>query len=325
MRRRRILLAGALAFTCLPCLARAQRRERPAHVALLVPTDATTTEVPFRTALRDLGYEEGRNLVIDRRSARDDFSRLPALAAELVRATPDVLVAFLTQASIAAKQATSTVPIVIVSVGDPVAAGLVESLARPGGNVTGTASTAGAVAGKQLELIRELKPAAKRVAVLWNPGNAVFQAQAIEAAKKAAGALGMQLSLVEARTAEEAGRRIRGLGGDKPDAVLLLGEPLFAAHAKQIGELFLAHRLLAVGGSRAYSEHGLVATYTPDLAESARQAARVADRILRGARPADIPVEIVAKFELVVNLRTAKVLGLTVPGALLGRADEVLR
>lgn len=324
MRRRRALVVAALAVAAAPLVARAQRRDGPPRIALLVPTEAATPEAPFREALRKLGYEEGRHLTIERRSAADEFARLPALAAELVATRPDVLVAFLTQASIAAKRATSTVPVVIVAVGDPVGAGLVASLARPGGNVTGTASTAGAITGKQLELIRELKPAAKRVAVLWNPGNAVFQQQAIDAARKAAGQLGLQLTLVEARTAEEIDRRIRDLAADRPDALLLLGEPLFAAHAKRIGALLAAHRMFAVGGSPAYSEH-VIATYTPDFAESARQAALVVDRILRGKRPADIPVEVVAQFKLVLNLRAAKALGLTVPSALLNRADEVLR
>jgi putative ABC transport system substrate-binding protein len=326
MANRRAFLAVALAVVgSAPPVARAQGGAGAVRVALLLPTDATTTERPFRDALHGLGYAEGRNLTIVRRSAGGDFARLPALAAELVGTRPDVLVAFLTQASVAAKQATTSIPVVIVAVGDPVGAGLVASLARPGGNVTGTASTAGIVAGKQLELIRELRPSTKRVAVLWNPGNAVFQAQAIDAARSAATQLGVVLQLVEARTPAEIEQRIGSLAGDRPDAALVLGEPLFIAHAKRLGELLAKHRLLAVGGSSAYAEHAMVATYAPDLPESARQAARVADRILRGARPADIPVEIVAKFELVLNLRTAKALGVAMPPALLGRADAVIR
>lgn len=324
-RRRAIAFAALAAAGGAPLLAGAQQRDVMVRLALLLPADNLPTDSPFVRELRTLGYEEGRNLAIERRSAHGNFALLPALAAELAALRPDVLVAFLTQASIAAKRAAGSLRIVIVAVGDPVGAGLVASLAHPGGNVTGTAAPAGAIVGKQLELIRELKPSAKRVAALWNPANAVFQAQAVEGARLAAQRLGLRLDLVEARTGDDVGPRIAAVASSHPDALLVLGDPLFVTHVRRIGEAIASHRLLAVGGSRAYAEHAMLATYTPDLADSARQAARVVDRILRGARPADIPVEVVSKFELVFNLRTAQLLGVSVMPTLLARADEIIR
>ena len=243
--RRQVLLAAtAMLAAGHP---RAQSPARVPRVALLLPNDLWT-EAPFRDALRDLGYREGGNLVVERRSANGALPRLPELAAELVRRNPDVLVPFLTQASIAAKQATSTIPIVMVGTGDPIGAGLVPSLARPGGNVTGTSGQNAAVVGKQLELVREIIPAARRVGVLWNPANPVFQAQAVSEARAAAKSLGMQLDLLEASTQDELDRRLQALGSARPDVLLVVGDPVLIAHARRIAQRLLALRLPAVGG-----------------------------------------------------------------------------
>ncbi|HEX6944889.1 MAG TPA: ABC transporter substrate-binding protein [Casimicrobiaceae bacterium] len=322
--RRRFVAALPALLGGLSWQAQAQPGGTPRRVALLLPADVPT-EAPFRATLAALGYVEGHNLATERRSAGNDFGRLPALAAELVGSKPDVIVSFLTQASIAAKQATATIPIVVVGVGDPVASGLVANLARPGGNVTGTAGQVSQVIGKQLELVRELRPGAARIAALWNPANVVFQSQSVDVARTAAARLGMRLDLVEARTQTDLRPRLAEIAARRPDAVLVFGEPLFVANAARLAELLLTHRLPAIGGSRAYADAGMLATYAPDLAESARRAAHCVDRILRGTRPADIPVELVAKFELVVNLRTAAALGVTIAPALLARADALIR
>jgi putative ABC transport system substrate-binding protein len=323
MPHRRALVGLLLASLAgRPFHASAQRPPTPRRIALLVASDVPT-EAPFHEALRERGYVDGGTVTIDRRSAGGDFARLPALAAELVAARPDVLVAFVTQASLAAKQATSTIPIVMVAVGDPVASGLVADLRRPGGNVTGTAGQTSAVVGKQLELIRDLAPGATRIATLWNPGNPTFQAQSVREAQAAAVRLGMRIDLVEARTPEAAEQRLKALASQRPDAVLVLADPLFITHAGRIAQALLAARLVGVGGARVYAEAGLLATYAPDLRPAARSAARYVDLILRGSRPGDLPVEIVSKFDTVVNVRTAEALGIAVPASVLARAEVV--
>jgi len=322
--RRAFLVALAAMLGAASKAAGAQRPGRVPRIALLLPADIPL-EAPFRDALRELGYVDGKSVAIERRSAGGDFSRLPALATELARSEPDVIVSFVTQASIAARAATATIPVVIVGVSDPVSSGLVADLARPGGNVTGTGGHVSAVIGKQLELIRELKPGVARVGTLWNPTNAVFQRQMTDEARSVAGKLGMSLAFVEARTAADLPRSVATLAAGHVDAVLVLSEPLFVANAKHLGELLAKHRLAAVSGSRANAEAGVLASYGPDLAQSSRRAAAYVDRILRGARPADLPIEFTAKFELVVNLRTAATLGMAIAPAVLARADEVIR
>ncbi len=319
-----LVRGAAIALAGVPLGAVAQQARTLPRIGLLVPA-ATPNEAPFRQGLRQLGYEDGRTIVIERRSAEGDFTRLPGLAAELVALRPDVIAAFVTQASIAARQATSKIPIVMIAVADPVASGLVDNLARPGGNVTGTAGQNSAVVGKQLELIRELRPGADRVATLWNPANAVFQEQSVREARAAAQRLGMKMRLVEARNPAELERAFATIAADRPDAVQVLGDPLFVANIARIAELLRQHRLLAVGGSRVYAEAGILAVYAPDLAESSRRAATYVDKILRGVKPGDLPVELADKFELIVNLGTAKALGVAIAPALLARADEVIR
>jgi putative ABC transport system substrate-binding protein len=304
--------------------ARAQRAGRTARIGVLLP-GALPIEKPFVEALGQLGYRAGDTVLVERRSAEGDFQRLPALAIELAGTRPDVIVAFVTQASIAAKRATASVPIVMVAVADPVAAGLVSNLARPEGNVTGTAAQLSALVAKQVELIRDLRPGASRLAVMWNPANAAYQQQAVAQAREAAGQLGMRLRLVEARSASELERAFAGLGADPPEALLVLGEPLFVANATRIGELLRKHRLLAVGGSRNYLGTGMVAIHAPDLARSARRAAPYVDKILRGAKPADLPVELETRFELVVDLTAARTLGVAIPSGVLARCDEVVQ
>jgi putative ABC transport system substrate-binding protein len=322
MSSRRAALGVFAALAAAALTVRGQPRG-PRRIGLLLP-DEVIVEPPFVAALRDLGYVDGRNATLDRRSARGRFADLPKLADELVRARPDVLVAFLTQATIAAKQATTTIPVVMVAVGNPVESGIVPQLARPGSNVTGTAAPTSAVVGKQLELVRELRPQAKRVATLWNPTNPVYQTQSLDEARAAAARLGLALDLVDVRAPDELDAAFRRIAAARPDAVLVLGEPMLVANARRLGPLLGALRLPAVGGSRAYASEGVIAVYTPDLDEAARRAAQVVDRILRGARPADIPVEVVSTYVLIVNAQVARQLGVPISDGLLARAREVI-
>jgi len=319
-----VLRAAVAALGSLPFAALGQREGKPLKLALLLPVDMHF-EGTFREQLAKLGYVEGRNLVIDRRSANSDFSRLPALAAELVRGEPDVIAAFVTQASIAARQATSSVPVVMVAVSDPVASGLVTNLARPGGNVTGTAAVQAVAVGKQFELLREIVPGASRVVTLWNSANTVFQAQAIGGARAAAESLRIRLIVAEVRKVEDIAPALARAASERPDAAIVLPDPLLVTNAKRIAELFAARRLPAVGSGRNYAEAGLLASYGPDLAEAARRAADVVHRIAQGKRPGEIPVEVIGKFERVFNLRTAAALGITVPPGVLARADAIIR
>lgn len=319
MLRAAVAALGSLSFAVL-----GQRGGKPLKLALLLPADVYF-ERAFREQLAQLGYVEGRNLVIDRRSANSDFSRLPALAADLVRGEPDVIAAFVTQASIAARQATSSVPVVMVAVSDPVASGLVTSLARPGGNVTGTAAVQAVVVGKQFELLREIVPAASRVVTLWNSANAVFQAQALGGARAAAESLRIRLIVAEVRNVEDIEPALARAASERPDAAVVLPDPLLVTNAKRIAELFAARRLPSVGSGRIYAESGLLASYGPDLAEAARRAADVVHRIAQGKPPGEIPIEVIGKFERVFNLRTAAALGITVPPGVLARADAVIQ
>jgi putative ABC transport system substrate-binding protein len=287
-------------------------------------TSPTPNDDAFWQELRRLGYVPDKNIGVDYRSADGNFERLPGLAADLVRRNVDVIVAVVTQASIAAKQATATIPVVMVGVSDPVESGLVDSLARPGGNVTGTSTRAADVVGKQLELVHELFPRVTRVAVLWNSANQVFQRQTVNEARVAAAKLQVQLQFFEARNAEELGRAFTAISNERLEVMMVLPDPVFGAHAKVIGELAIKYRLPVVAGARLYAKTGVLATYGPDYIESNRRAAVYVDKILKGARPADLPVEQNTKFELLINARSGKALGVTIPQSVLLRASEVI-
>lgn len=319
-RRRALHALGAL---LAPWPAAAQRPTRMARIGYLSP-GANPMQQLFRDELRRLGYVEGQNVIVESRSADGDFERLPALAAELVALPVDVIVAQVTQAALAAKSATATIPIVMVGVSDPVASGLVASLARPGGNVTGTSAVVAGVVGKQLELVRELVPRITRVAALWNPANRVFQQQQLAETQAAAAELKLALRLLEARNAREIERAFAQLAREPASALLVLGDPVFVVHARQIGELALARRLPAVSGTRNMADGGALLTYGPRFDDAARGAAVYVDRILKGAKPAELPVERSTRFELVVNARTARALGIALPQSLLLRADHVI-
>lgn len=298
---RRALLAVGLATLCGPLGTAAQPSARIVRVGFLsaAAPAADQNRSAFGERLRELGWVEGQNLVVESRWAEGRLERLPELAAELVRLKCDVIVAVVTQASLAARSATSTIPIVMIAVSDPVAAGLVASLARPGGNVTGTSGVSAQLVGKQLELLREIFPDVPRVAGLWNPGNPVFQALQLRQAEIAARALGVEIQILEARAPAEFERVLAAIPPRRP--LLILGDPLFTAHRKRITEIAAARRIPIVTGLSDYAEAGALLTYGASFADLSRRSAVYVDRILKGARPADLPVEEPTAFELVVN------------------------
>jgi putative ABC transport system substrate-binding protein len=276
--------------------------------------------------MRALGYVEGQNLVLEVREAEGQYERFPALAAELVRLPVDVLLVANTPAALAAKHATTTIPIVMVTLGDPVGSGLVASLARPGGNITGLTVMHPDLAGKQLEFLKDVLPTVSRVAVLWNPANPV-SALMVRAAEVAAQALGVQLHLVEARGPEAFDSAFAAMTRAHAGALLVLGEPVFVQHRRRLAELAATSRLPTMHNvqCRAFVEAGSLLCYGASLLDQWRRAATYVDKILKGAKPADLPVEQPMKFELVINLKTAKALGITMPPSLLFQADEVIQ
>ena len=327
MRRRdfvRLLGGAAPAAVCASAL-RAQPANRLPAIGFLSPASpAVASNRMFLRGLAELGYADGKNLALVPRYAEGRFERLPALAAELVALRVDILAAGVTQASLAARDATRTIPIVMLGVSDPVGAGLVASLARPGGNVTGTSSMSSGVIGKTLEVLKEAVPGAERVAILWNPANAVFQAQMIREAKAAAGALKLSISAHGARGPDEFDAVFGAIARADAQAMLVMPDPVTTQHTARIVAFAQRARLPAIYGTREQAEAGGLMAFGPDIPEQFRRGAVYVDKILKGAKPADLPVEQAEKFELVVNLRTAKSLGLAIPGTLLVRADTVI-
>ena len=316
-------LAGGLLTTRLA--AEAQPRPRVARVALL---DGGNLEShlwqAMRDGLRELGYVEGQNLIIEFRSAAGQFDRIPEILAELIRLHVDVIVTIGDPVVSAAKQATSTIPIVIAGAGDPVGRGFVASLARPGGNITGVSNLAVALTGKWLELAKEVVPRISRVAILRNGGNpthALFWAEAQTAAH------GMALTVysAEVRSPGEFEHALASMAQAGVGAVVVLADPMLGSHRMRLAELSVKHRLPSISPFREAAASGGLISYGPSLRANFRRAATYVDRILKGAKPADLPVEQPTKFELAINLKTAKTLGLVIPPSVLGRADEIIQ
>ena len=278
----------------------------------------------LREALRELGWVEGENIAIEYRFADGHIDRLPHLAAELVGLDVDIIVALPTPAALAAKRATGTIPIVMTSVGDPVGLRLVASFARPGGNVTGVSYTAGALMiDKQLQLLQEAVPRITRVAVLLNPASPIYPS-AIADLRTAARSLALMLQVVEVRHPDELPAAFAAMAKERAQALLVVQDAVFGLHRSQIAELAVRQRLPSMYGLSASVESGGLMSYGPNLSYQLRQAAVYVDRILKGSRPADLPIEQPTKFELVINARTAKALGLTIPSTLLLRVDRVV-
>lgn len=275
--------------------------------------------------LKRLGYVEGRNLTIDFRGAEDKPARLPDLARELVSLKPDVILSTGTmEATVAAMKATETIPIIFVHAVDPVRSGLVASLAKPGGNVTGVTSLNADLGAKRLELITEIVPAVRRVAVLTSPADS-GTASMVEALKSAARERHVSIDFVEIRDAAKLRGAVSEIAKAGTGGLLVLGSPPLYLLSPSLAELSVKYRLPTVSAWREFAEAGGLASYGTGLAEMSRRAASLVDRILKGAKPADLPVEQPTKFDLVINLRTAKVLGITIPESILLRADEVIR
>jgi len=277
----------------------------------------------FRQGLRDLGYTEGRNIVVEYRHAHGVLDRVSTLAAELVRLKVEILVVGGTKSSQLAKAQTTTVPIVFVTAGDPVGSGLVASLAHPGGNVTGISILSPELSGKQLELLKAAVPNGSRVTVLYNPVNPAA-GDALKATRGAARALSLELQLLEVRQPKELLGAFSALTGWRAAALLVLPDPVFGNELAQISKLAAHNRLPALYVRREFAEAGGLLAYGPSFSDNYRRAATYVDKILKGATPADLPVEQPTKFELVINLKTAKALGLTIPPSLLQRADQVI-
>jgi putative ABC transport system substrate-binding protein len=279
--------------------------------------------VPFRQRLNELGYIEGQSIVLEVRYARGKQELLPVLAAELVRLRVDAIYAAGDQVILAARQATATIPIVMVAC-DAVAAGLITSLSRPGGNITGISCLSSEISGKRLELLREVSPNVSRLGVLWNAGD---PGKAIEwrNTEVAARAVKMKPTSLEVHGPDDFNALFTATTRPRPDALVVLGDALTITNRRRIAELVAGNGIPAMYGYREFVEAGGLMSYGPYLPDMYRRAADYVDKVLRGAKPADLPVEQPTKFELVINLKTAKALGLTIPQSLLGRADELIQ
>jgi putative ABC transport system substrate-binding protein len=325
MRRLGLAVVLALSLFVAPLAAGAQPATKVPRVGILVAgsNPGQSYLSALRQGLHELGYVEGQSIAIEYRWAEGKYERLPELAAELVRLKVDVIVAVATPAVQAAKQATKAIPIVMLSVGDPVATGFVVSVARPGGNITGLANIASELVGKQLQLLREVVPTFSLVAVLWNPANPSNASQLREA-KAAARALGVRVQPLEAQGPSDIDRTFVAMTREHAGALLVLSDSMFIAQRDRIADLAAKSRLPAVYGLRLHAEAGGLMAYGANLLDLVRLTATYVDKILKGAKPADLPVEQPTKFELVINLKTAKALGLTIPQSLLLRADHAI-
>jgi putative ABC transport system substrate-binding protein len=329
MERRRFIEVIAGGLLTAPFAAEAQQATKVARIGYLATnlTGNPHGREAFRQGLRDLGYVEGRNVVIEYRDADGKIERLPALAAELIALKVDVIVTASTVAGLAAKQATRTLPVVFAVAADPVTEELVTSLARPGGNVTGLSFFAPELVGKCLEQLKQTVPAVTRVAVLWHPGalGKRTEKDMLKEAEVAARALGVQLQVVEARGPENFDRAFSDMTRARANALMVLTSSMFFGERRRLVDLAAKNRLPAVYTWREFVDAGGFISYGPNLAHLYRRAATYVDKILKGAKPGDLPVEQPTKFELVINLKTAKALGLTIPPSLLQRADEVIQ
>ena len=325
MNRRRFLLTSLAGALAAPLVAETQQAGKPARVAMIcgVRCDGPMIDA-FWLTLRELGRVEGQNLVRDIRGAGGEPERLPSILADILAARPDVIVAFAPQPARAAKAATSSVPIVMAFVADPVLIGLVPSLTHPGGNLTGvTTLTARGFTAKQLELLKEAVPRATRVAVLWNSTNEIHRAylpNEMEEAQR----LRLQLQMIDVPGPAAIEPAFEEAVKGRAEAVLVAGDPLFHQPPRRLPDLALRHRLPAMFLAGDVARAGGLIAYGPDFVSTVRQAAVQVDKILRGTKPGDIPIEQPTKFELVINLKTAKALGLTIPPSLLARADQII-
>src|SRR5262249_22844220 len=315
MRRRNFISLLGVAAAAWPLAARAQQLGRVRHIAILLFSQQDRMVIaPCLHELQTLGYVDGKTVAIEYRDAEGNYERLPELAAELVRLSPDVIFSFGGEQAPLVKAATASIPIVVVVSNDPVASGLVASLARPGGNVTGVTYVHDQLAGKTIELLREAAPWVSRVAILWNPNHADAE---FRETQRAAPVLQLQLQSLEVRESGDFEGAFQAALRERAEALIVAGSRILFLHRKQIGDFTARNRLVLVGTPKWLLEAGALLTYGPNAAELNRRAATYVHKILRGAKPADLPMQQPATFELTINLKAAKTLGLTVPPSLL--------
>ncbi len=318
-------LTAMILAVCIPANAQQQTKvPRIGYLQAPPPSAVATRTGAFRQGLRELGYVEGKNIVIEWRFAEGKLDRVPGLVAELVRLKVNVIVTGGSFATGAAKEATSIIPVVMTQDSDPVGNGYVGSLARPGGNVTGLSTLAPELSGKQLELLKETVPKLSRVAVLGS-SNRSGNAQSLKETEHAAGALGVKLQYLDILSPNDIGAAFRAAGKQSADAVLVLTSPVATSQRTQITDLALKNRLPAIYDRAEFVEDGGLMTYSVSSTDLFRRAAIYVDKILKGAKPADLPVEQPTKFEFIINLKAAKQIGLTIPPNVLARADKVIK
>ena len=320
--RRELLVAVGSAAAAWPIGARAQQSVRVRRIGILLYSQQELPVIrPCLQELETLGYVDGKTVAIEYRDAEGKYERLPPLAAELVRLNPDVIFSFGGEQAPIVKKATASIPIVVVVSNDPVASGLVASLARPGGNITGLTYVHDQLAGKAVELLKEAAPWVSRVAILWNPNHTDPEYRETQ---RAARTLSMKLQSLEVHEPRDFDRAFQAATRDRAEALIVVGARIMFLHRQQIGEFAARNRLFLVGNPRWLTGIGGLLSYGSNPPELFRRAAGYIDKILRGAKPADLPMQQPVTFELVVNLKAAKALGLEVPPTLLARADEVI-
>ena len=322
--RRRWLVLCALCVLGAPVNAQeAKKIPRVGYLAAVSPAADAPRLQAFRQSLRELGYVEGESIIIEYRHENRDFDRLPTMAAELVASNIDVLVAVTTNAALAARKTTSTVPIVFMGVTDPIAAGLVESLARPGGNSTGITNMAAVLTGKRLEFLKETIPRVSRIAVLWDP-QAPGSVPQWQGSQQPARDLGLRLYSMKVSSVDKYAAAFEAAKKAGNGAVWVTLNPLANSNQRRIAELAISHRMPTICARADYAENGCLIAYGPGYSIEGRDGARYVDKILKGVKPVDLPVEQPTKFGLVVNLQTAKQIGVTVPKSVLNQADKII-
>jgi ABC-type uncharacterized transport system substrate-binding protein len=329
MRRREFITLAVGAVAAWPLAARAQPPAKVARIGYLITGGLTGTPInvePFRQGMRELGYSEGADFIIELRAAGGRIERLPSLASELVALKVDVIVAVATPAGRAAQQATTTIPIVVSTMGDPVGDGLVASLAQPGGNLTGTSFLGPQLVSKRLALLKEILPKVSHVAVLWHPGafSDLTTASMLKETTDAAATLGIQLQFVEVRTPDGLDAAFSAITKANAEALLPLPSTMLFNERRRIVELSVINKLPGMFNAREFVELGGLIAYGANIVELNRRCASFVDKILKGAKPADLPVEQPTKFELFINQKAAKALGIDVPLLLQQLADEVI-
>ncbi len=324
---KRIVSLAAILILASVHLAEAQQQAKVSRIGVLGSASRSSNPTgieAFRQGLRDLGYVEGKNIVIDYRWADGKAERLSDLAAELVSLKPDVLFTPSPQSSLAAKKATTTIPIIFLGIADPVGIGIIASLARPGGNITGLSNLNRELSGKRLELLKESVPKVLVVAVLWN-GTSPGHPGVLKETEVAAQSLGLTLQPLEVRIPDDFDGAFQAATSRRVQALLPLGDPLMSTQRRRMLDFAAKNRLPAMYAQNEYVEAGGLMSYGPDMPASYRRAATYVDKVLKGAKPSDLPVEQPTKFEFVINLKTAKQIGLTIPPNVLVRADKVIR